>query len=129
MCIYPCVPVNAYIYCSLYLFAREQECVYCCLNVCAKTMHLHTLNASICTLTQCRVPGVCTSKNIKCHEQLCLHMGKAMHTLVLQIDGNEIFFNLNVNGSEIYRWVLCNYRCHNLLELCLCKVESKKRRI
>lgn len=49
--------------------------------------------------------------------------------LSLQIDGNEIFLNLNVNGSEIYWWVLCNYHCHNLLYLCLCKVESKKRRI
>lgn len=49
--------------------------------------------------------------------------------LAQQIDRNEIFRNLNVNGSEIYRWVLCNYQCHNLLELCLCKVESKKKRI
>lgn len=47
----------------------------------------------------------------------------------LWIDRNEIFCNLNVNGSEIYRWVLCNYQCHNLLALCLCKTEGKNERI
>lgn len=70
----------------------------------------------------------CTSKNIKMPRTVVSAYGRShAHVgLPVQIDRNEIFCNLNVNGSEIYRWVLCNYQCHNLLELCLCKVESKK---
>lgn len=69
-------------------------------------------------------------KKKQCHKESCPHSG-LIHARVgpaQQIDKNEIFRNLNVNGNEIYRWVLCNYQCHNLLDLCLCKVQSKSAR-
>lgn len=73
----------------------------------------------------------CTSESIKMPRTVVSAYGRshARIGLALQIDRNEIFCNLNVNGSGIYQWLLCNYQCHNLLELCLCKVESKKERI
>lgn len=70
---------------TVFIIICEHECVCCYLqylNLCAQTMHLHSLSASICTLTQRRFPRVCISENIKRREQLRLHMGKAMHTLV-----------------------------------------------
>lgn len=62
---------------------------------------------------------------------MCLFINSASaRGLASTADRNEIYGNLNVNGSQHFFymcmcvWVLCNYQCHNLLELGLCKVAS-----
>lgn len=130
MSICPCVLVHIEIYCSLCLYLCKSDCMpflrtLTCLRVhCPMRLWAYVLSCPACS----RVRPSARMK--KCHKQSCPHTGP-IHACVgpvQQIDRNEIFCNLNVNGSEIYRWVLCNYQCHNLLDLCLCKVESKSAR-
>ncbi len=109
-CMFACVysPMCLHSLC-LCIFERQHMCFHLFLCECVRTR----------TTENIKMPWTVVSAYGRSHP----HTGPA-----LQIDRNEIFCNLNVNGSEIYRSVLCNYQCHNLLELCLCKVESKKER-
>lgn len=91
-------------------------------HLCLTYLHKSALSCTLCSFIFEGIPElvfipavmhICTGQSIKMPQTVVSTHGhsRAQRGLVLQIDGSKIFFNLNVNGSEIYRWVLCNYQC------------------
>lgn len=96
----------------IYIFIFECEHIYSFLIRILECVCVHT-----CTRETMKIPQTVVSAYGRSQP----HIGPSR-----QIEKNEIFCNLNVNGSGIYRWVLCNYQCHNLLELCLCGEQERE---